>query len=222
MKSPKSYSQIVSRLGFIGGAIALALLALALVTRGSQAIFQVNRPAAEYAALLLQRAATLRVELAVDFVFIGFYAAFFVYLAQAIQSWRGTRTVAHPFWLGALLLTALLDAIENAHILSLLSLAEQGLAIPQGDIAWQMAASQLKFVASYLGLFLLSFELPEDTRLERALVVWLRWFQFPLGVAIFVVPAAAAVPLVLLRVVSFVAGLWIFAWVGLRRGEVKG
>jgi hypothetical protein len=118
MKSPTSYGQIVGWLGIIAGGLALCLLALALVTHGSQAAFQVNRPAAEYAALLLQRAAVPRTELAIDFVFIGFYAAFFVYLLPAIQSWRNTRTVAHPIWLGALLVTALLDAVENARWLS--------------------------------------------------------------------------------------------------------
>lgn len=56
---------------------------------------------------------------------------------------------------------------------------------------------------------------------KRALVIWLRWFQLPLGVAIFVMPGALAVPLVLLRVFSFVAALWIFALLGWHRAAAK-
>ena len=45
-------------LGGLGGMLALMLFALALATRGSQGLFQVNRPAADYAALLVAAAPT--------------------------------------------------------------------------------------------------------------------------------------------------------------------
>ena len=38
-------------LATLGGALALLLLVLALVSQGSQGLFQINRPAVEYAAL---------------------------------------------------------------------------------------------------------------------------------------------------------------------------
>ena len=49
-------------LGVLGGVLAFTLFALALATQGSQGLFQINRPAADYAALLIQRAGNHHVQ----------------------------------------------------------------------------------------------------------------------------------------------------------------
>ena len=74
-------------LGVLGGVLAFTLFALALATQGSQGLFQINRPAADYAALLIQRAPFLRADLGLDFIFIVIYSAFFVSLALVLKSW---------------------------------------------------------------------------------------------------------------------------------------
>ena len=179
-------------LGVAGGLIALTLFALALATAGSQGLFQINRPAADYAALLVQRAPFLRADLGIDFIFIVVYSAFFLSLALVLKAWVADKpfranvaTVVH-FAIGAILITGVLDAIENAHLLAMLSMAEQGQAIGQSEIAGQMVESQIKFMFSYFGLFVLSFALPQDTVIEKLIVFVFRWIQLPVGIGIFV------------------------------------
>lgn len=206
-------------LAVAAGGLALVLLIVALASQGSHQIFQINRPAADYARLLVQRAVILRAELGVDYVFLCVYGATFVALAATLCAWardNADRDFTRVFaWGGAaaLVLTAFLDAIENAHILSLLTRAEQGQPLPQASIAAQMVASQVKFVSSYFGLLLLSFALPAATRVEKLLVFTLRWVQLPLGVSIFVVPLDFVKPLSLARAVFFVVGLWLTAYI---------
>jgi hypothetical protein len=214
-------------LGIAGGALALALFALALATQGSQGLFQVNRPAAEYAALLIQRAPYLRADLGLDFIFIVVYAAFFVSLALVLKGWvrdqpfRDNVATVVNFAIGALLVTGVLDAAENAHILSMLSMAEQGQPIGQSEISGQMVESLIKFVFSYFGLLVLSFAMPQTTMVEKLVVLVFRWIQLPVGIGIFVLPAELARPLFIFRAIFFFAGLWATAWIIARRAQLK-
>jgi hypothetical protein len=202
-----------------GGLLALALLVIALVTQGSQGIFQINRPSADYAALLIARDAYLRLDLGVDFVFLTFYAAtglsLAVWIADMQRGEAGNLMAIASGYTGAagLVTTALLDTIENTHILALLSLAQQGQVIPQSDIVWQMAESQTKFVISYFALFIMSFALPQNTLIEKFAVFFLRWVQLPVGIAIFVVPSDIVRPFYLARAISFVVGLLAVAYI---------
>ncbi len=212
-------------LGVVGGALALTLFVLALATQGSQGLFQINRPAADYAALLIKRAPFLRADLGLDFIFIVVYAAFFVSLGLVLKAWVRDRpfqdniaTVVNVA-IGALLITGVLDAAENAHLLSMLSMAEQGQAIGQGEIAGQMVESQIKFLFSYFGLFILSFALPQSTIIEKLVVFVFRWVQLPVGIGIFVFPAELVRPLFIFRAVFFFVGLWATAWIIARRTE---
>jgi hypothetical protein len=214
-------------LGVVGGASALALFALALATQGSQGLFQVNRPTADYAALLVKRAPFLRADLGLDFIFIVVYAAFFVSLALVLKAWvrdkpfRDNVATIVNFAIGSLLITAVLDAAENAHLLSMLSMAEQGLGIGQGEIAGQMVESQIKFLFSYFGLFVLSFALPQATIIEKLVVFVFRWVQLPVGIAILVLPVESVRPLAIFRAIFFFAGLWAMAWIIARRAQTS-
>src|SRR5258708_26515719 len=108
---------------------------------------------------------------------------------------------------------------ENAHILSMLSMAEQNMPIGQSDIAGQMVESQIKFLFSYFGLFVLSFALPQSTIIEKSVIFVFRWVQLPVGIGILVLPAELARPLFVLRAVFFFAGLWATAWIIARRAR---
>jgi len=212
-------------LGVLGGMLAFALFALALATQGSQGMFQINRPAADYAALLVARAPSLRADLGLDFIFIVVYSAFFVSLALVLKRWvdgqpfRDTVATIVNIAIGALLITGVLDAVENSHILAMLSMAEQGESIGQGEIAGQMVESQIKFLFSYFGVFVLSFALPQSTLIERLTVFAFRWLQVPIGVAILVLPVEMVRPLFILRAIFFFAGLWATAWIIARRAR---
>jgi hypothetical protein len=212
-------------LGVVGGMLAFALFALALATQGSQGQFQINRPATDYAALLVERASSLRADLGLDFIFIVVYSAFFIALALVLKRWvegqpfRDNVATIVNIAIGALLITGVLDAVENAHILAMLSMAEQGESIGQSEIAGQMVESQIKFLFSYFGVFVLSFALPQSTIIERLAVFAFRWLQLPIGVAILVLPLEPARPLFILRGIFFFAGLWAMAWIVARRAR---
>ncbi len=214
-------------LALLSGSLAAVLLLLALATHGSQGMFQLNRPVAEYTELLLARATELRIDLAIDFLYLCAYATFFVLLAPTLRSLnRDTATEpvflkSSNIWVGALLMTALLDATENAHILSMLNAAEKGIPLSSDGIAWQAAESQVKFVSSYFGLFLLSFCLPCESLIEKSFVLVLRWIQAPIGVAIFVLPADFLKPFFLVRALFFVFGFWAMAWIIYQRAKTK-
>jgi hypothetical protein len=92
-----------------------------------------------------------------------------------------------------------LDAAENAHILSMLSMAEQGQTIAQGEIVGQMVASQIKFMFSYFGVFVLSFALPQSNMIEKLVVFIFRWVQLPVGVAVLSLPVELVRPLFIFR-----------------------
>jgi hypothetical protein len=224
----KTTERTTVTLGVLAGLLALVLFSLAIMTQGSQGLFQINRPAADFSALLVTRAASLRADLGIDFIFLCVYAAFFLSLSVVLKAWiRDTPTSAETAVLintatAALLITALLDAVENAHLLAMLSMAEQGQPISQGEIAGQMIESMVKFVFSYFGLFVLSFALPQDTPIEKLVVLSLRWVQLPVGVGIFVLPPEYARPLYICRAVFFFAGLWATAWIVWQRSKRSG
>lgn len=218
-------ARTTAALAAVSGLCALGLLLVALMTGGAQELFEVNRPAADYARLLVANGGALRLCFGIDYVFIVLYAALFLSLAVTLRSWHGSGLLPGPVEpavtvaTAALLLTALLDLFEDAHILAMLAMAEQGQPIPQSEIAWQMAESQIKFAVSYFALFVLSFALPRETALEKALVVALRWLQLPLGAAIFVVGPPWSDVLGLSRAIFFVVALWALAIIVARRGQ---
>lgn len=206
--------------GLAAGAAAALLLVIAVRQHGSQGLFQLVRPAEQTAQLLLERAQGLRAELWVDNVFLCLYAGFFLMLAPCLEGMHRkagnesafvavlARTAA-----AGMVTTAALDAAENAHILSMLAQAEQGLPLSQAAINFQAAASQVKFLVSYFGLFVLSFVISvHGTATERLLAATLRFIQLPLGVAIFVVTGPMLPLLYLSRATFFVVGFWTMAY----------
>jgi hypothetical protein len=223
----KKIERATAALGGVAGALALCLFALALATSGSQAMFQTNRPAAEFAALMVSRAAVLRADLTIDFIFLVVYATFFLLLGQVLVAWAdntagAAKVVIIKTAVGALLVTAVLDAFENSHLLAMLSMAEQSQPIPQGEIVAQMIESQVKFSFSYFGLFLLSFALPSESSIKKITVFALRWLQLPIGIGIFVLASELVRPLLIARAVFFFAGLWATAWIVWRRSVTAG
>ena len=80
---------------------------------------------------------------------------------STISSSSSTRpsSCSWRYALAALILTALLDAVENHHILLMLHGFQHGAPISVDELEWQMRVSNLKFHASYVGVFLFAFGL---------------------------------------------------------------
>jgi hypothetical protein len=74
--------------------------------------------------------------------------------------------------LGAMIGTAVIDIVENHHILTLLAVAETGRPIDDGAIVFQATLSATKASFSYLALVLFGVAIPRDTRLGIVLAVF--------------------------------------------------
>jgi hypothetical protein len=182
---------------------ALILLALALATGGSQGLFQVYAPVADYSALLLKRASVLRLDIGIDLLFIAAYLSFFVLMARQLLV-SGADRLLVSIALGLVMMTALLDAIENAHILAMLRAVENGGVLSAGQILAQQLASQVKFQAAYYGMAGLGLLWP-----MRAGWGWIKALfilQLVAGLGIFVVAGGALKLLYLIRATFFVIG----------------
>jgi hypothetical protein len=193
-------------------ALIVAGMVVGIVSTGmSQDFFQSARPIEAHIARLTASplgATGLRINLGLDNLFIVVYGAFFVFLAVRLRAvldpWAGAVALA------AILLTALLDAIENHHILMMLHSAERGMSLSTGESQIQMILSAVKFHSSYLATFLLAFGFLRLGGLGRA-IAWALWLYVPLGVVISALPIEIAGPWALGRTCFFVAAFVLSA-----------
>lgn len=201
----------LAALAALAGLIVVCMVVGIVSTGSSQDFFQSARPGEAFLAHLAaapSMALGLRINLGFDNLFIVIYGAFFVFLAVRL------RPVLDP-WVNAvalvaLLVTALLDSVENHHIVEMLHAAGHGLALSAGESQVQMIASQVKFHSSYLGSFLFAFGLWRLGGLGRAIAVAL-WIYVPFGVLISVLPIEVAPPWALGRTCFFVAAFVLSA-----------
>jgi hypothetical protein len=185
-------------------ALTVACMVVGIVsTKGTQDFFQTARMVEAYGVYLATPAASfgLRLNLGLDNLFLILYGAFFVVLTIRLREQLDSRllTVA----LGAMILTVLLDAIENHHITTMVHSIENSLPLSPTDGDLQMIASQVKFHASYFAVFLFSFGYLQLGRLGRVIAVLL-WLYIPCGILISVVPVESTRLLVLGRTIFFV------------------
>ncbi|HEX7922679.1 MAG TPA: hypothetical protein VF583_17090 [Bradyrhizobium sp.] len=174
-----------------------------LTTRGTQDFFQTARSVEAYGAYLATPLVPfgLRLNLGLDNLFMIFYGAFFTVLAARL------RNIMDPYLLGialaAMMLTVILDCVENHHIMTMVHAIQNGLPLSPADGELQMIASQVKFHASYFAVLLFSFGFLQFGRLGRLIAVVL-WCYIPFGVLISVTPVEQAKALVLGRTIFFV------------------
>lgn len=191
------------------GCVLVMLMIFVITGVGQDPLQALHSPEA-YAALLLRDPPVLRAVLAVDNLFVALYLSTFIAAGLLLVQGGAPRALV---WISLALigLTGLLDLLENLHFLTLLGLAERGTAILPLQIQGQVVESLLKFHLSYVGLFLFGTSLPQTQPLGRLLARLSWWVQLPVGVAIYVVPPALALPLVLVRFSYFLAGLVLLA-----------
>lgn len=194
----------------LAGTLVVGMLAIFVVTGIGQDPLQYVHPAADYARLLLRDPPVLRAAIGLDNLFIMAYSAVFVLMAS--QLWRdGAPRLLLVVGLALLLLLGLLDMIENFHFLAMLASTEQGHTPADSEISWQAVESMFKFHVSYLGLFVFGLALPRNGALQRALAGLMVFVQWPVGVAIYVLPQSFALPLVFVRFTFFLAAFALVA-----------
>ncbi|MBV8605675.1 MAG: hypothetical protein JO224_13390 [Pelomonas sp.] len=207
-----SMQQALRRCALLAGALVLGMLAIFVFTGVGQDPLQYVHPAADYARLLLADPPVLRATIGLDNLFIVAYGAVFVLMVSLAWRDAGARLLLGTA-LALLMGLALLDMVENFHFLAMLASAEQGHPPGDAEIAWQATESMLKFHVSYLGLCLLGLGLPRADMKQRLLAKLLVFVQWPVGVAIYVLPQSIAVPLVFVRFAFFLASFTLLAMI---------
>ena len=152
------------------GVVLLAMVALGLTTGAAQEPHEHFMAPDAYVASLFAHVGALRVMFALDIAFLVLYTAFFIAFAEVL------REQARPFVnlaLAAMIATALLDIVEDHHIVAMLESAEHGIVPSASSIMFQAAESATKFSVSYLGLVLFGLAVPRTTKLGIALFAFL-------------------------------------------------
>jgi len=199
----RSLDRVLAILATLAAVTVAGMVVAILTTRGTQDFFQTARPVEAYGAYLATPlvALGLRLNLGLDNLFMIFYGAFFVVLSVRLRAMLDSRLLSVA--LAAILLTVVLDAIDNHHIVTMVHSIQNGLPLSVTDGQLQMIASQVKFHSSYLAVLLFSFGFLQFGRLGRIIAIVL-WCYIPCGVLISVTPVESAQPLVLGRTIFFV------------------
>lgn len=185
-------------------ACVLAMGAIAVSMRVSQEEFEAVWPALDYAARLREVEPLLRVVMAIDTLFLALYSAFFVLFPYVHR--EGAVTLLARLGAAAMLATAVLDMVEDHHILAMARTAALGAPVDLASIAWQQAESQVKFNVSYVGLLLLGLGLPRRDALERGFALSIALPLPLLGALMWAAPPSWSPMLSLVRLLFFVGG----------------
>ncbi|HEY8024328.1 MAG TPA: hypothetical protein VIF60_07170 [Burkholderiaceae bacterium] len=201
----KELNRMLAVLAFLAAAIVLAMVAGILTTHMSQDFFQSARPVGDLAARVTESPGNvmgLRLNLGLDNFLIVVYSVYFVLLAvrfrDAMDPWL--RAIG----LGAMLLTAFLDMIENHHIMTMLHSIERGLPFSAEEAGMQMVLTLVKFHCSYVGLVLFAFGYWKQGALGRTVAGLLAFGYVPLGILMMALPVEIVKPVALIRVCFFV------------------
>jgi hypothetical protein len=195
--------RVLAILATLAAVTVAGMVVAILYTRGSQDFFQTARSMEAYSAYLAIPLVPLglRLNLGLDNLFMIFYGAFFIVLSIRLRDLLDPRLLGVA--LAAMMLTVVLDSIENHHIMTMVHAIQNGLPLSAVDGQLQMIASQVKFHASYLAVLLFSFGFLQFGRLGRIIAIVL-WCYIPCGVLISVMPVESAKALVLGRTIFFV------------------
>jgi hypothetical protein len=199
--SQKSIARWTAWLGTIAAFLVFLLVGFGVATGVSQEYFEGVHPAAEYAERLMASAQLLRVDFALDNLFILAYGSFFVGLAIVLRG-PYERSVVHT-GLAAMLAVAVLDMVENHHIMAMADAATLGSAPSDGEIRLQAILSLIKFHLSCLGALLFAMAFPKNTTAGRWCAGLLLAYAF-FGVLVLTAPPQWLDLLALIRTVFFV------------------
>ena len=164
--------------------VLTAMVAITFATGVAQEPFERQR--VDYLAAIADAAPTLRAIIGLDALFLIAYTGFFVLLPRALGVddepivRLGVRT---------LIAVAVLDIVEDHHLLAIADAVRDGLPVESVRLALQQVLSQAKFHLSYLGLALVALGLPRRTRGEHAFA-WMLGLPLPvLGAVQWAVPS---------------------------------
>ncbi len=199
----------------LAGCTAAVLVVMAIVslaTGVTQEVHEHFAKPAQYAFRLVDQANGLRAIMALDVAFLVLYSAFFTTFAIHLRA-RGRPALLVWLALGAMLLTALLDVVEDHHILAMLDQAEHDVLPSAAAIAWQAAESATKFTVSFASLVLFGLAIPRDSKLGVALCLFLTVGTLLSAIVGYALPPGSARSVEAGRWIGFLAGFALaLAW----------
>lgn len=204
--------KIISLLSLIAGLCVLSMFLIAVFTGVTQEQFEVTQSVESYTKGLIVGENPLRLTFTIDIVFICLFTAIFVFLTQYVKTNDRVTNAVADVVLGAMLICGFLDFHEDLHILTMLRNATHNLPIEHSEISMQMLFSMIKFCASYFGLFLLSFILPNRTFSEKILRYSLMFFFVPIGGLVYTAPENLQSLFGLIRFVFMAFGFFLLAY----------
>lgn len=150
--------------------ILVAMVAVSMITGASQEPHEHFAVPELYGFHLLEHAGALRAVFALDIAFLALYTSFFAALARYLgERGRPFVRLALAFMIG----TAVLDIIEDHHIITMLDQVENKVLPSSTEIAMQSVLSSTKFSISYVALVLFGLAIPRDTKLGWVLCLFL-------------------------------------------------
>jgi hypothetical protein len=194
------------------GAVMLVMAILSMKTGVTQEAHEHFAPPEAYAISLVEGGQSLRTLFALDIAFSILYVAFFAAFAMYLLERKRPAPIV---WLalGALVLTGLLDILEDHHIVAMLNEAEQRVLPSVGSISFQEVESACKFSVSFLGLALFGLAIPRDTWLGKALMIYLAPLTLLSAVLGYAAPLDAVARLDGTRWIGFLFGFGlVIAW----------
>lgn len=204
--------KIISRLSLTAGLCVLSMFLIAVFTGVTQEQFEVTQSVESYAKGLIAGENPLRLTFTIDIIFICVFSTIFVFVTQYLKTGNRVNDAIADVALGAMLICGFLDFHEDLHILTMLRNATHNLPIEQSEITLQMTFSMIKFCASYFGLFLLSFILPNRTFTEKFLRYSLMFFFVPVGGLVYTSPENLQPLFGLIRFIFMAFGFFLLAY----------
>jgi hypothetical protein len=210
----KTVSRLTATLGLLSSLLVLILLAINVVTGVSQEYFESTHPAPEYTERIVRDAGVLNLTFTVDNLFVLSYSAFFIGLGILFQS--RTYSLVVKLGVGAMLLVAFLDSVENHHITAMAQAALSGVPLLNEEIRAQVIVSSLKFHVSCLGALLFAVMFAKESGMGR-IISWLLLGYGFFGVLVLTSPPSLLLALALLRTAFFVlafflSGIMLWSW----------
>ncbi|MBK9032878.1 MAG: hypothetical protein IPL61_16670 [Myxococcales bacterium] len=166
MIDPRHANRLAVALAATAAAVLTAMVAITAATGVAQEPFEVVR--ADYAPAIAAGADALRAIIGLDALFLIAYTGFFVLLPRALG------VADHPLvrlGVRAMVAVAVLDIVEDHHLLALARMAGAGLPISPAAIELQHVLSQAKFHLSYLALAMIALGLPRADVRDRVFAV---------------------------------------------------
>jgi hypothetical protein len=220
MDTPSDRDSTLAAASLAAAVLLGTLCALTLATGVSQQWFEVARPPGEYAAALVRDAVPLRAIIALDDLFIVAYVTGSVLFAVRLA--RGRLGPLHVLVMVGGVAAGVLDLEENHHILTMLRLAEQGVAIPVEQILRRSDLSQLKWMLGHAAFALAGVAVVGRDAVSRALRVALVGWQLPIGALAWTVTVPALAPVLLwARYLALLSGFVTIAWLSGRGGSAR-